>query len=196
MWDVKRDPLADSQKIRFLLEENAQSLSFADVLERWRECPDFSLWFSQQLAELPFTAFRWETPAVTASTVSRLFEFVVIDSPALVRQADRTAFTEHFSSAAPESVVSFSNLRGDAILVVPCPSHSAVDYCHLADFVRGASELQQQELWKTVGTVMQARLNEQPVWLSTAGAGVAWLHVRLDDRPKYYGHQPYRSERV
>ena len=32
-----------------------------------------------------------------------------------------------------------------------------------------------------------------PVWVSTAGAGVSWLHVRLDDRPKYYGYQPYRN---
>ncbi len=39
---------------------------------------------------------------------------------------------------------------------------------------------------------MLARLNSKPVWLSTAGAGVSWLHVRLDDKPKYYGHAPYR----
>ncbi|MFL6237620.1 MAG: DUF6940 family protein [Thermoanaerobaculia bacterium] len=26
------------------------------------------------------------------------------------------------------------------------------------------------------------------------GAGVSWLHVRLDDRPKYYGYGPYRTE--
>ncbi len=24
-----------------------------------------------------------------------------------------------------------------------------------------------------------------------AGLGVAWLHIRLDDRPKYYRHAPY-----
>ncbi|MGI9175867.1 MAG: DUF6940 family protein [Rhodothermales bacterium] len=24
------------------------------------------------------------------------------------------------------------------------------------------------------------------MWLSTAGGGVSWLHVRLDSRPKYY----------
>jgi hypothetical protein len=30
-------------------------------------------------------------------------------------------------------------------------------------------------------------------WLSTAGMGVPWLHVRLDDRPKDYGHRPYRN---
>jgi NADH:ubiquinone oxidoreductase subunit len=40
---------------------------------------------------------------------------------------------------------------------------------------------------------MQNRVGEQPVWLSTAGMGVAWLHVRLDDRPKYYGYSPYRD---
>jgi len=39
---------------------------------------------------------------------------------------------------------------------------------------------------------MQKRINAKRVWLSTAGMGVSWLHVRLDDRPKYYGHRPYR----
>lgn len=38
---------------------------------------------------------------------------------------------------------------------------------------------------------MTARVGTRPVWLSTAGAGVAWLHVRLDDRPKYYSYRPY-----
>ena len=37
-----------------------------------------------------------------------------------------------------------------------------------------------------------ARLSDRPLWLSTSGAGVAWLHVRLDDRPKYIQHAPYR----
>lgn len=32
-----------------------------------------------------------------------------------------------------------------------------------------------------------------PFWLSTAGMGVSWLHVRLDERPKYYRFQEYRS---
>ena len=30
-----------------------------------------------------------------------------------------------------------------------------------------------------------------PTWVSTAGGGVAWLHVRLDSAPKYYTHRPY-----
>ncbi len=40
---------------------------------------------------------------------------------------------------------------------------------------------------------MLKRIGEAPMWLSTAGAGVPWLHVRLEDRPKYYGHAAYRG---
>ena len=31
------------------------------------------------------------------------------------------------------------------------------------------------------------------VWLSTNGLSTAWLHVRLDSRPKYYHFMPYRK---
>ncbi len=36
-------------------------------------------------------------------------------------------------------------------------------------------------------------IGHTPLWLSTAGGGVAWLHVRLDSRPKYYGYSPYKT---
>ena len=39
---------------------------------------------------------------------------------------------------------------------------------------------------------MLDRIDDRPVWLSTAGMGIAWLHIRLDDRPKYYGYREYR----
>ena len=38
-----------------------------------------------------------------------------------------------------------------------------------------------------------AHLGSQPLWLSTAGGGVDWLHMRLDKRPKYYRHLPWRD---
>ncbi|KAL7575598.1 hypothetical protein ACA910_020166 [Epithemia clementina (nom. ined.)] len=31
----------------------------------------------------------------------------------------------------------------------------------------------------------------QPVWLSTSGMGIAWLHMRLDQVPKYYTYTPF-----
>lgn len=39
---------------------------------------------------------------------------------------------------------------------------------------------------------MSQRLGLKPVWLNTAGGGVPWLHIRLDDQPKYYRYQAYR----
>jgi len=78
-------------------------------------------------------------------------------------------------------------------MVVPCPDDPLSDYGHLAAFLRHSPEPQQHSLWELVGAAMHRRLGPRPVWLSTAGGGVAWLHVRLDDRPKYYGYAPYRN---
>jgi hypothetical protein len=117
-----------------------------------------------------------------------------LDSPGLARKPDREAFAGYFGrAAAEESVVSFPNLGKDAILVVPCPRGPVSAYGHLAAFVRTAPEPQKHALWELVGRVMQQHLGTAPVWLSTAGAGVPWLHVRLDDQPKYYGYAPYRD---
>jgi hypothetical protein len=145
------------------------------------------------LADSPFTAFRWETPPITIATANRPFEFVLLDSPGLARNPDADAFAEHFCGVAQGGVVEFPNLGKDAIMVVPCPNGPLSAYGHLGAFVRQAPEPQRHALWELVGTVMQRRLGTKPVWLSTAGAGVSWLHVRLDDRPKYYGHAPYRE---
>jgi hypothetical protein len=59
--------------------------------------------------------------------------------------------------------------------------------------MRSGPEAQKHELWQAVGKAMDARLGPKPIWLSTAGMGVAWLHVRLDSRPKYYGFDEYKD---
>ena len=54
------------------------------------------------------------------------------------------------------------------------------------------------ELVRAVGVEVRRALRRtgDPVWLSTNGDGVSWLHVRTDERPKYYTHGPYRTFRV
>ena len=52
---------------------------------------------------------------------------------------------------------------------------------------------QRHELWRRVWQVMMQRLGAAPLWLSMAGMGVSWLHVRLDLSPKYYGFPDYRA---
>jgi hypothetical protein len=90
--------------------------------------------------------------------------------------------------------VAFSNLGGDAVLVVPWAA-AGLAYPDLASFLRTAPESQKRELWRQVGSSVATRLSDRELWLNTAGGGVAWLHVRLDSTPKYYHHQPYRRGR-
>ena len=193
MWTIQSEKLADACGLRFAVDLDSRPATVSDVLRAWQGDAGFRSQFNSLLADAPYTAFRWETPAVTATTVSQPFQFVLLDSPDLVRRPDPMAFAEHFAGAEA-GVVIFPNLGGDAIMVVPCPVADPSAYGHLAAFVRHAPELQRHALWQSVGKAMTRRIGAEPVWLSTAGAGVSWLHVRLDNRPKYYGFGPYRRK--
>jgi hypothetical protein len=192
MWSARDEQLAHGSVVSVDLDNHP--VRFSDVLRRWQDDPVFRAFFIALLADAPFPAFRWETPPITAASAGRPFEFVLLDSPELAGQPDPDAFAEHFGSTVEsEDVVSFPNLNNDAILVVPCPLGPVSAYGHLAAFVREAPDAQKHALWRLVGELMERRLGPTPVWLSTAGAGVPWLHVRLDQRPKYYGHAQYRE---
>ena len=192
MWTARRDKLTGTGGLRFAVDFDSRPATYAEVLGGWQQDAGFRKLFISLLADAPFSAFRWETQGVTSVTVTRPFEFVLLDSPDLARRPDPKAFAEHFS-ANETGVATFPNLGGDAIMVVPHPVAGPLAYGHLAAFVRLAPERQGHAFWQAVGAAMSRRIGAKPVWLSTAGAGVSWLHVRLDDRPKYYGYEPYRQ---
>lgn len=192
VWTITSEELPNARGRRYVVVRGSRPATFADVIGGWQTDAGWRSLFNETLAGSPYTAFRWETPPVTAATSARPFEFVTLDSPALASRTDRTAFADHFA-ATHESVTAFANLGGDAVLVVPCPVADDAAYGHLAAFVRFAPEEQRHAFWQAVGDAMARRMNAKPVWLSTAGYGVAWLHVRLDDRPKYYGHAAYKE---
>jgi hypothetical protein len=77
-------------------------------------------------------------------------------------------------------------------LVVPCPCGPREHYAHLASFLRGGPEAQIDRLLTTLAHEIEARLSSAPLWVSTSGLGVPWLHVRLDSSPKYYQHAPFK----
>lgn len=191
MWTTTT--VSDGHVLRVTVGREGSLVTYAQALRLWREDASFRAMFIALLADAPYSAFRWETPPITTSTADRVFEFVLLDTPELARTPDAGAFAEHFKPAAARGVVEFSNLGKDAILVAPCPIVSSAAYGHLAAFVRQAPESQRHALWELVGAAMGRRLSSRPVWLSTAGGGVSWLHVRLDDWPKYYGYEPYRA---
>ena len=174
-----------------LVEADGSVLAFDDVVARWRSSEAFRASWSDGFRDVPFAAYCWECPPVTRATLGRAFECVIVDSPMLARTAaEPDAFREHFG---PErDVVAFDSLGRDARLVAPCPAGRG-DFAHLSGFLATASPGHVSALWQAVGDAVTARVGASPLWLSTAGLGVAWLHVRLDSRPKYYRHRPYTS---
>lgn len=198
IWNVELHAM-DGVTSRVGLTFDSRRLSYAEVIELWRGSEEFRAFLAEVLREAPMEAFFWEVAPVTVGTLGRPFECVLVqDGGALRRQrANLAAFREHFDSRPGEQVVTFPNLGGDAVLVAPAPTPGVTCddscYAHLAKFLRGAPREQVDEFWRRAGEAMVARVSEKPVWLSTAGLGVPWLHLRLDSRPKYYRYRGYAN---
>jgi hypothetical protein len=194
MWDYTVELLDGGRTQRYRLRRaGGGPVSFGEVLRFWQDDEGFRSSFLAVLAGAPYGAYRWETPPVTAATAGREFEFVLLHASGLDGPSDDQTFAEKFAAADGAPVTVFPNLGNDAVLVVPLPGGPPSAYRHLAAFVRGGHDPQKHALWEAVGAAMRARLGANPVWLSTAGMGVAWLHVRLDSVPKYYGFEPYKD---
>jgi hypothetical protein len=184
--------IIDRHTHHYRMLDGATPLTVCEVIDRWQTDEPFVTAWCRLLAESPFTAYRWETPASYPAAWHQAFECVLLDAPHLQVRADRQTFAEHFPRADATGIVSYASLGGDTVLISPAPLDSAASYPHLAAFLRTAPIAQQLGLWRHIGQQMAALTTQQPRWLSTAGGGVAWLHVRIDPRPKYYGYAPYK----
>jgi len=142
----------------------------------------------------PHEAYFWECPPLTRETASAPFEWILEDSPQLAHvRPDQQAFSEHLDDST--GIASFTNLGGDAQLIAPCRGKGTTPYAHLATFLRNAPPPQIHALFQSVGREIQShtQTHHTPLWVSTSGLGVYWLHIRLDRHPKYYTHAPYRA---
>jgi hypothetical protein len=190
------EEVVSANSTRLRLQREGHPVDFRDILGLLSSDHQFRRFYNAMLASMPYAAFFWEHPPLCDSTSEAPYECMIIDAPSLARaHPDSNAFREHFLPG--KGVVSFANLRGDARLVVPCPIGPDTNSVHIAAFVRGASEEQQDSLWTCVGREARAIITKEPRWLSTAGLGVHWLHVRIDSQPKYYrtaGYKRYRAD--
>jgi hypothetical protein len=184
-----------SRKLHFLDNSSVSgSLSQEDVQALWRSDATFCAVFTQALTAAPFDAVFWETPPRLPGDSERPFECMLLDAPSLARmRPDQTSFAGQFGGDGPD-VATFMNLGGDAELVAPRQKDAEVDYTHLTGFLRTAPAEHVREFWRATGEVADRWSRRgRPFWISTSGLGVGWLHVRIDTRPKYYTHAPYRT---
>ena len=195
MWDFHTDQLSPAT-LRAGLDAGGAAMTFAEVIGQWRKNDAFCAFWSESLSGVSFDAYCFEVPPLTRDSLARPFECIFVESPALARTTpDPGPFSELFRDSPACDVVVFENLGRDAVLVAPCPRSDPDCYTHLAAFARRAPLAQSKELWRRVAETLESCTGDAPVWLSTAGLGVYWLHVRLDSRPKYYRHRPYADER-
>lgn len=193
MWKTQQQSISNNRVFHVSIEKENSPLSYKDVIHLWEQSESFRDYYIDLMLNSPFSAYRWETPQISLRNVDKPFEFVMLDSPGLERESNPQSFLEYFQGKPSGSVVRFQNLRKDAILVVPGPAEESDCYNHIGSFTKHAPRSQQHELWMLVGNSIQERLSDTPVWVSTVGAGVPWLHIRLDDRPKYYSYKLYRD---
>ena len=138
------------------------------------------------------TWYVWETPPITLHQVNRPFEFVLVTIQPRPRRPDHYTFANYFNAEPNDNgVVAFENLGKDALLIAPSPDEATDNYSELAAFLKNAPGEQVHALWRVLGQQIRQRLSNHPIWVSVAGGGVAWLHVRIDKRPKYYRYAPY-----
>ena len=191
-WEYQRELLENGRVTKYKIFEKGIQLTFLNVLEKWASSETFRAFYNNILSKSVYKGFFWETPPQTKSTINEPFEFVLVKSSRLPQiKADQRPFSEHFNTK--ELMITFPNLGGDAQLVVPTPQAADIAYPHFAAFIRNAPEDQKHQLWIMVAKQYLILLNDAPRWLSTAGLGVYWLHLRIDTRPKYYNFLPYKN---
>ncbi len=191
MWIAQSTVIQSNEVTKFRIYKNEKVLSRVEVIDAWIQNVAFRIFYNSILEGSEFQSFYWEHPAITQDTIHETYEFVLVKSTSLnVAKPNPEAFKEYFKNN--QSHAAFKNLRGDASLIAPALLSEAPHYTHLANFVRNAPQNQRNEFWELVGASYKRSINTQKKWLSTAGNGVYWLHVRIDTRPKYYKFKPYK----
>jgi hypothetical protein len=191
MWTEEIENLEQSEVIKYRILHGEKVLSFQEFIDLLISSEKFRLYFNELLVTNKFNAYFFEVKPISINSIAQDFEFVLVNSISLSKiKSDNSAFIQHLSTLEP--VVSFYNLNKDALLIVPNELSNIKYYAHLALFVRNATINQINKFWQTVGIKYQQSIKDKPIWLSTSGLGVYWLHMRIDTKPKYYSYSKYK----
>lgn len=177
---------------QYRLTEKGKELSNRDFLNLITGSDNFIHFFNDLLKDSAFEGYFWEVKPVNEKNLEESFEFVLVESIRIAqKRPDPRPFQEHLEKEQYASA--FANLSGNAQLIAPSIKGKPRQYAHIAGFVRNAPPEQLIVFWKLVGQEFQKSIGPESKWLSTAGFGVNWLHVRIDSRPKYYRFKPYKT---
>lgn len=179
-----------------LVDAEGRALTWEQVLADLLTAGPAARELERAITSVPWSGVFWECAPVVGRALDVPFRWVVLESAAVARlRASPRAFAEPMAVAPSGPVAVFPNLGRDALLVAPRPGGDGELGGHLVDFLRTANGRRRRAFWQAVAAACLERLSsrpDRPTWLSTSGLGVPWLHVRLDDRPKYVSWEPFR----
>ena len=209
-----RDRTGESDARRFLFwqilgtgkdaRRAEKPLTWREVIDLWRTSEAFrDVFFDSLNAEWcdGCEDYLWECAPVSSDTLDTTYEHVVQDRGDSFARDGPEVFREHFQAARANGadVAVFANLGGDAVLVAPVPDAGGLRAdagARARDFAKDAPRRVRHDVLRALGDAVRDGVSDAPLWVSTNGAGVAWLHIRLDSRPKYYAYRPYTKPRL
>jgi hypothetical protein len=98
MWTVQREYLEPVGTLRLRFLAGGDCLSYEGFLRALAKDASFRDVILKEMRAAPFTAFRWETPPLTANNIVQHFECLLHDSPDLDVRADPTDFEPFFAT--------------------------------------------------------------------------------------------------
>ena len=155
-------------------------MKWKDILEKWYKEP---LKYPDNIKN----SFFWETKPITNEKSIFKQKFIQNEYLNNLKQ-NYSPFQNEINKSKNKYVTSFYNLSGDTLLIVPIPKKGK-NFATLKNFIDNASKTQQEYLWKEVSKQIKKLLKKnkgKPLWVSTHGTGVHYLHIRICNKPKYY----------
>lgn len=189
----------DNNYIIYRINQNDQFLTYENFYQNIRTSDELINEIISILKLNPFKAYYLEFNPVSCDLLSEtIFEFVVTKTTGFVNKTDITTFGELNLNTKSNDIYIFNNLSKTSILISPCYNHkyNINVYNNICTFMRSSNLEQQILLLKNSFfqylTQLQKNKNKL-LWLSTHGKGVGWLHIRIDNSPKYQSYLPYKK---
>ncbi len=192
MYDYKRVSGSENKNTLHIYS-NGNPLSFKDVIARWKKDEEFHDFYRDLLIEFGGTGCFWEHPPISKFNENDTYEVTIIKTSSFEgRLADCTPFLSQVTNN--EKFISFENLSKSAKLLIPNPNVFDNNCRDLIEFLTNAERRDISVFFVRIGSLIDEEISVDSSYryLSTHGLGVIWLHVRLDLRPKYYHHRPYK----
>jgi len=146
---------------------------------------------------------KWNTSVLTHNGTSIFKQKFAIDKH-LPYMQDYSSFQDKIDDYLKEQqkdnihkvkpdVIDFLNKSKDTLLIIPTPVENK-NFATIKDFVDNASPEHQQTFWKKVAKILKSNMKDNTqLWVSTHGLGVAYFHLRVSIKPKYYFSEKLKS---